>query len=147
MQTPLPSKGFQRKKKFYPTKLQVTETYQLLNTHIFNNQLTLPSINLRNLNVWGMCIGFDTPRHYSKIKLNYRFFCVQWFVTILAHEMAHQIQWDLHGPRRIADKRVPLLSHGPTFFEYKQKMLEFKIPLKSFYCDKKWFKTQDMLKI
>ena len=147
MQTPLPSKGNQRKKKYRPTVKQVHEAYELLNTHIFDNQLKHPSINLRNLNVWGMCIGFTTPQHYSKIKLNYRFFCVQWMITILAHEMAHQFQWDIHGPKRVAAKRIPLLSHGPTFYEYKKKLAEYGIPLKEFYCDKKWFKLQNMMKM
>lgn len=147
MQTPLPSKRVQRKKKYHPSKEEVTDVYQLLNTHIFDGRLTIPSINLRNLNEWGLCIGFDVPRHYCKIKLNYRFFCAQWFIMILAHEMAHQVQWELHGPKRVAENRVPLLSHGPTFYEFKAKMLEYGIPLKSFYCDKKWFKTQDLLKL
>lgn len=146
MQTPLPSKRFQRAKKFYPAKHQVKDVYDLLNAHIFDNKLTRPSINMRNLQDWGECTGFDTPRHYTKIKLNNRFFCIQWMITILAHEMAHQYQWDIHGPKRIAAKRVPLLSHGPTFYEFKEKLAEYGIPLKNFYCDKKWFKTQDLQK-
>ena len=142
MQTPLPSKRVQRKKKYHPSKEEVTDVYQLLNTHIFDGKLKHPSINLRNLNVWGMCIGFTEPTHYTKIKLNYRFFCVQWMVMILAHEMCHQYQWDVHGPERIEAKRIPLLSHGPTFFAFKKKLAKFGIPLRAVYDETKWIKLQ-----
>jgi hypothetical protein len=72
---------------------------------------------------------------------------MQWFVMILAHEMAHQYQWEFHSIERLKNNRAVLLSHGKTFFEYKNKMAEFDIPLKSTYNHIKWFKHQILMKL
>jgi hypothetical protein len=142
MKIPLPSKRYQRKKKYQPKIEDVHQAYDLLNTHIFDGKLKHPSINLRNLNVWGMCIGFSEPKHYTKIKLNYRFFCIQWMIMILAHEMCHQYQWSVLGADRITSGRAPLLSHGPSFFIFRKKLASFGIPLKTTYDEIKWIKRQ-----
>jgi len=147
MQTPLPSKRLQRKEKFRPTKDQIHETYDLLNAHIFEGKLIQPSINRRSMAEFGMCIGWSEPRHFSKILLNRQFFCVQWFVTILAHEMSHQYQWDIQGAVRLLKNKGPLLSHGPSFYRYAKPMARCGIPLKPEYSPTKWFRTQDMMKV
>ena len=68
-------------------------------------------------------------------------------VIVLAHEMSHQYQWLVRGAVRRSKNREPIMSHGPSFFEFKKKMAEYGIPLKDCYCDIKWFKTQDIMKI
>lgn len=147
MQTPLLSKNKQRKMPFKPSKEVIYQIFDLLNENIYHGHLTRPAINLRSLTVWGLCTGFDIPHHYCKIKLHKKWFCVQWMITILAHEMAHQYQWEIHGPIRASQKQMPLLSHGPTFFEFRAALAEYGIPLKATYCDKKWFKNQNIMKV
>ena len=147
MQTPLPSKNQQRKLKFRPTKVQIKEVYALLNEHVFEGKLTQPSINLRSMEFLGLCTGYDDPDHHVKIRRANGCLCIQWFIIILAHEMAHQYQWVIHGPRRVSEKRKPLLSHGGSFFEFKSKMAEFGIPLKSEYHTEKWIKHQSLNKL
>jgi hypothetical protein len=98
---------------------------------------------------WGLCLGYDDdePPYRTKIRLSDDLFCHRWMVLILAHEMAHQYQWEIHGPKRKHLKREPLLSHGPTFFEMKPKFLEHGIPLRIIYDAKKWLKYQDIMKV
>lgn len=147
IQTPLPSKNFQRKRRYRPTRDEIHDTYDLINRYVFDSKLVRPSINLRTMNVWGLCTGYEDPVHRAKIKLSNDFFCLQWMVLILAHEMAHQYQWEVHGPRRVKEKRVALLSHGPSFYEFKPKMSENGIPLRIVYSTEKWFKYQDLSKV
>jgi hypothetical protein len=147
MQTPLPSKNQQRKLKFRPTKDQIKEIFALLNEHVFEGKLKQPSINLRSMEYLGLCTGYDDPDHHVKIRLTNGFFCIQWFIMILAHEMAHQYQWVIHGPRRVAQKRIALLSHGKSFFEFREQLTALGIPLKSEYSTYKWMKHQDLKKI
>jgi len=147
--TPLPSKTVQRRLSYVPTKEFTSHVFDLLNECVFGGHLTRPCINFRSLlpKHWGLCIGFDEDNLYCKLRLNRGFYCVQWFVIVLAHEMAHQHQWVVQGPHRRTHKKEPLLSHGKTFYLYKNKLAEIGIPLKVYYDDVKWFKYQQMLKI
>jgi hypothetical protein len=146
---PLPSKRFQRKRLYKPTKIEINEAYDAINTYIFDNKLTKPSILIRSMPHWGLCLGYDDdePPYRTKIRLSNDLFCFQWLVLILAHEMAHQYQWEVHGPLRKHLKREPLLSHGPTFFELKQKFLDNGMQLRITYDAEKWLKHQDLLKV
>lgn len=146
---PLPSKRYQRKRLYRPTKFEIREAYDILNEFLFDNQLKRPSILVRSLPYWGLCLGYDDdePPYRVKIRLCSDLFCHRWMVLILAHEMAHQHQWEVHGPKRKVQKREPLLSHGPSFFELRPKFLEHGIPLKIIYNAKKWLKYQDLMKV
>jgi hypothetical protein len=146
---PLPSKRFQRKRLYRPSKEELCEAFDILNEHLFDNVLKRPSILVRSMPYWGLCLGYDDdePPYRVKIRLSTDLFCHRWMVLILAHEMAHQHQWEIHGPKRKSMKREPLLSHGPSFFEFKAKFLEYGIPLKIMYDAKKWLKHQDLMKV
>ena len=148
METPLPSIAEQRRRTFRPTKRTVRKIFNLLNTHIFNNKLSYPDMVVRALgDHWGICIGTDTPYRYSTIRLHHHYVCVQWFVVVLAHEMIHQYQWDVIGPQRIAKDKVPLISHGPSFYQFRDKFATYGIPLKQTYRLRHWWKKQDLMKV
>jgi len=70
----------------------------------------------------------------------------QWFITTLAHEMCHQYQWDVQGIERRKIGKEPIMSHGPSFFELRDKLKKHGISLKSAHGRKRWFKHQDFFK-
>jgi hypothetical protein len=143
---PLPSKRYQRKRLYRPSKAEIAEAYDVLNTCIFGGVLTKPSILVRSMPHWGLCIGYDDdePPYRTKIRLSNDLYCHRWMVLILAHEMAHQYQWAVQGPERKTLKREPLLSHGPSFFKFRKKMKEYGMPLKVLYDPVMWLKHQDL---
>jgi hypothetical protein len=148
----LPSPNKQKRLQFRPTLEEVTYIYDLLNLNAFDNQLKRPDFVIRSRcrKFWGMCIGeheiFESTQSYCKIILMDKWYCVQWLVTILAHEMCHQEQWDRNSEDRIANGKDRLMSHGPSFFKYRKRLAEHKIPLKTAYGFKRWMKHQNMLK-
>lgn len=148
METPLPSIAEQRRRTFRPTKRTVHKVFNLLNTHIFNGKLSHPDFVIRALgDHWGICIGSEKPYRYSTIRLHHHYVCVQWFATVLAHEMIHQYQWDVIGLQRIKKGEEPTISHGPTFFQFRDKLAIYGIPLKQSYRLKDWWKHQDLMKL
>lgn len=151
MQTPLPSKNKQRKMLYSPNIREVRNIWDMLNTEVFDGCLTKPSINLRSLpKEYGWCIGFieeESGRHYSKLKLANEFFCVQWLVMILAHEMSHQYQWDvtsIYKPDATVDEKM---SHEGSFFCFKDKLALFDIPLQVHYNVNEWFTNQQLMQV
>ncbi len=150
MESPLPSVDEQVGETYKPSKQEVYEVYDLLNEHVFENKLTRPKIGLRKIKWWGLCLGYtlkDQGRHGVDIHLFKAFPCKQWLVVILAHEMVHQYQWDIHGPERIAAGKKAILSHGPTFVAFRKKLKEFGIPLKTSHSAEEWLHHQDITKI
>jgi len=98
METPLPSKRKQKKLVFKPTRELAYEVYTALNHIVFNNTLNQnPQILYRSLvRYWGQCVQYDCNDTLScKILLDRRFYCAQWFTTILAHEMCHAYEWEV----------------------------------------------------
>lgn len=152
MRTSLPSKYKQKSLQFKPTVQEVTYIYDLLNEQVFDNKLKRPEFVIRSRcrKFWGMCVGeheiFESTQSYCKIILMDKWYCVQWLVTILAHEMCHQEQWDLLGEARLLNGKERLMSHGPSFYKYRKRLAEHKIPLKIAYSFKRWMKHQDMQK-
>jgi hypothetical protein len=149
--SPLPGLSYQRKKLFRPSRSQVTRTYNLLNHSVFDNKLCKPRIILRReYRSIGWCIGsyirFNTGS-FCTIYLANKFYCQQWFVMILAHEMCHQYQWDIDRLHRILRGLPGLLSHGPSFFQHRSRLAEFGIPLQKRVSPHRWFKYQDLRKI
>ncbi len=150
MQTPLPSKTRQKKCLYQPSKADAIRIYRILNKYIVDNSLTEPSIAIRVIKYWGLCLGYsddDNGNLHCKIKLYYRYPCVQFFTAILAHEMAHQHQWEIHGPHRQLHKKTPLLSHGPSFYTHRVRLAEYGIPLRRAYGLKDWLRTQNLMKL
>jgi hypothetical protein len=141
MQTPLPTISEQKRKPYRPNRRQVCEIYDLINHYVFKNNLRRPPIHLGPWkNVWGMCIGNLTsvrPGTRCSIKLVDRYYCVQWFVVTIAHEMVHQYEWD------ILDKDM---THRQSFFYWKDKLLNYDIPLKSYHNSVNWFHYQNIYK-
>jgi len=152
MQEPLPSIGYQRKLSYRTCTTEVIALYHLINATIFDNELTLPPIEVkaRCRKYWGMCFGeIDKIRYrktYCKIRLMDKFYCRQWLITVLAHEMCHQYAWDIYGNSRIEDGKYRIMTHGPSFFIFKDKLAEHGISLKVSQSTKKWFKHQNLFK-
>ena len=151
MDTPLPLVSYQRRLMFRPTLAEAKYTYNLLNKQVFANSLHMPTLYIapRRRTYWGMCEGsinqYSTGS-YCEIKLMDKWHCRQWFVTILAHEMAHQHQWDVNGPARAIEGKDWLMSHGPSFFTFRNRLAEHNIPLKTSHSKRRWFKNQDLFK-
>ena len=149
MQAPLPPIMEQKRLGYRPTLREVKNYYKLINDSIFDGQLVQPEIQLmaRCRKYWGMCYGGWTkvPRRntFCKIRLMDKFYSRSWMISILAHEMVHQYQWDIDGPIRLANGKERILSHGPSFFKFKNRMAEHGIILKVAQRRGKWFKNQD----
>lgn len=153
MNEELPSKTMQRKRTYRPSVREVRSIYRLLNTELFKDQLIIPKIILQDrlMGSWGECVGehikFSDKRSRCTITLASSWFCKQWLITCLAHEMVHQYQWDIWGKIREKNGQPALLSHGPSFYFFKNRFSKANIPLKDSYSSAKWFKHQDMMKV
>ena len=141
MATPLPCKTKQHKCLYRPKLNEVSEIYDLLNEHLFNNKLVKPEIRIgRRRNVWGWCKGYWKKQEsgsYCIILLSDKWYSIQWMISILAHEMVHQHTWDIGNYA---------MDHGPNFREHKTKLAEHDIILKRIINTKKWFKYQQFLR-
>lgn len=139
MQTPLPPISYQKKQLYRPTLREVRFHYSILNKYIFKNQLIMPPIEIGICrNYWGMCSGsyYQTKKGtFCKIKLTDKWFCVQWLINTLAHEMAHQYEWD------VLDKTM---THRQSFFIWRDELAKFNIDLKISHSHHKWFQYQDL---
>ena len=140
MNSELPSILQQKKKLYRPSLREVRELYDLINQNVFDGKLKRPKIVLRRCRgSLGWCIPYANPkRRWCEIILRNRWYCIQWTITILAHEMSHQWEWD---------SLCKTASHGKHFFIWKKKLERFGIPLKRCYYIDRWFKTQSLLKI
>ena len=149
MAAKLPSKTIQRRTPYRPCGEEIRYTYDRLNWYIFDNALKQPLIKIKTLyGAWGICYGYDEPYRNTKsnctIELSNKWYSIQWMVTCLAHEMCHQYQWDLYGPEREKNGKDWLMSHGPTFFEHRDRLAEYNIPLRIQYDHALWFQHQDL---
>ena len=115
-----------------------------LNKYVFNDRLSCPPIVLGICRgYYGACEGFadkTRPGTYCKIRLSNKWTSVQWMITVLAHEMVHQYQWDVYSVKRERQGLTNIMSHGPSFFEWKDRLAEFAIDLRTAY------NTEDLLK-
>lgn len=152
MSEELPLISKQRKRSYRTTHEEVVEIYKILNKTIFKNKLIMPEIIVKSRcrEYWGMCQSinyFPRPDESNvKIILSDKWYCKQWLVMTLAHEMCHQYQWDIVGPKRIKQNKEPIMSHGPSFFKHRDKLKEYGIPLKSSHGTKRWFQHQNLFK-
>jgi len=150
MQAPLPSLTEQRRMSFRPTIDEINYTYNILNRYIFDNELKRPPIELGAWKgYWGECTGHDEFTNkgtYCTMKLSDKWFCVQWMVTTLAHEMAHQYEWDIVGEYYESRGKERRMTHHSAFFLFRDQMAYYGIDLKTAHRMKRWFKYQDFTK-
>ena len=148
MNSDLPNLSQQKRKTYKTDKREVTKFFKIINEEIFNNKLK-KQIKTRITNYWGMCIGVQATtkkRSGCELIITQNHFCKQWLIMIIAHEMAHQYQWDIIGLERMKKGLEPIMSHGPTFYKHKNKFLKHEIPLKRVIHSKIWFTKQNLLK-
>lgn len=139
----LPSISEQKKKPYRPTIGTVLFYYRLLNELVFDRTLTRPYIVLRRMHRdWAFCRGHED--FSCEIHLNNSYYCRQWFLMILAHEMCHQYQWQVLGQERWARGQKPIMSHGPSFYAFRSRLNELGIPLKRLPKISRWFTQQNI---
>lgn len=151
MQADLPGLTYQKRKLFRPTADTVIYSYNIINRYVFDNQLRQPEIRLGvTRKAWGLCQWFDQPqttRSYCRIQLSDKWFCQQWFLNTLAHEMAHQYQWDIYRWEHLDYYGRPMCDdsggHGPSFFMWRDRFDHYGLTLKTAYGQRRWFKHQD----
>jgi hypothetical protein len=152
MESELPSLTFQRKLSYRTNIREVKALYRLINATIFGNRLVMPKIYVkpRLREMWGQCYGADIPfsetRSRCAIILADRWYCRHWLIMAVAHEMVHQYQWDIESKRRKRQGLPSIMSHGPTFFSWRDKLKKHGIPLKTFNDHDKWFHTQHLFR-
>ena len=150
MSIPLPSITAQRQKLFRPTDADLVYAYNIINKYVFDSELARPDISQGTIRkAWGWCAGVDTLYNtgsFCKIRLMDKWFTPQWFMNTLAHEMAHQYQWDCVSTEREANGQGAIMSHGPTFFMWRERFEHYDLHLKTAHRMKKWFKYQDFNK-
>lgn len=148
----LPPIAYQKRLLYRTDYAEVISLYRLLNKTIFNNKLPMPDIEVvpRCRKYWGICFGATQrergKKSLCKIRIMDKWYCRQWLIMVLAHEMCHQYQWDILGEKRLRQGKEPIMSHGPTFFIFRDKLKKHGIPLKSWQRTRKWFKTQNVFK-
>lgn len=154
MREELPNLSFQKRLMYRTDTQEVIQLFKILNKEIFDNKLILPEIHVqpRCRKYWGICIAenwnpiYNPKKSNCKILLNDKWYCKQWLITTLAHEMCHQYQWDILAHKRIKQGKDPIMSHGPSFFIHRKKLKKFGIALKREHSIKNWFRTQNMFK-
>ena len=148
MEAELPSITYQRGKLFRPTIDDAIYSYKIINQYVFNNKLRRPVIELaQTKKCWGYCLWNDSHiwnGSWCKIRLNDKWFCPQWFMNTLAHEMVHQYQWDIHRWQYgLPDKSN---GHGPSFFAWREEFAYYGLTLKTSFGQKRWFRHQNFNK-
>jgi hypothetical protein len=152
MREELPPIAYQKRLCYRTDYDEVVALYRLINKTIFNNELIMPEIEVmpRCRKYWGMCYGsLEMPtknKSFCKIRLMDKWYCRQWLIAILAHEMCHQYQWDVEGLKRLGRGKEPIMSHGPSFFVFREKLKKHGIALKSAHSRRKWFRYQNLFK-
>jgi hypothetical protein len=154
MDSPLPSKTFQRKKLYRPSLDETYYLYKVINRHVFDNQLKRPEIRIKQLpKQWGNCLWSNRLQptgSHCIITMVPNWFCPQWYVQTLAHEMVHQYQWDIYRFDHLDYYGRPMFensgAHGPSFFAWRERFADYGMYLKTWYGQKRWFKHQDFTK-
>lgn len=152
MSEELPNITFQKRLAYKPTIREVRMLYKILNEQVFYGKLSMPKIHLKSRlrGAWGACQGDDTAfrknRSRCEIFLADKWYCKQWLITTLAHEMVHQYQWDIYSQIRSSVGKESIMSHGPSFYVFRAKLKKHGIPLKEHSNGMRWFKSQNIFK-
>lgn len=149
----MPSMSFQKKEGYRTSRREIIGLFKLINKEIFNNKLPVPNFRIlqRSTDYWGLCsanhfVPVSNRRSNCTITLSNKWFCKQWLIMTLAHEMCHQYQWDILSFKRMRQGKEPLMSHGPSFFIFRDKLAKHGIPLRRAHGIKAWFKNQNVFK-
>jgi len=155
METELPRVSEQKRLLYRTTISEVKYYFNIINEDIFRGRLMIPEIIVtpRCRGYWGICQAkYLLPdlenKHISNcaIKLMDKWYCKQWLITTLAHEMCHQYQWDIEGPKRMRMGLEPIMSHGPSFFKHRDRLANHGIPLRRAHRMRHWLKHQNLFK-
>ena len=153
MELELPSITYQRRKQFRPADQDVAYAYKIINRHIFDNSLKMPPIEQGVLRkAWGICEWHNQPENGSwvKIRLMDKWFCPQWFMNTLAHEMVHQYQWEIYRWEHLDYYGRPMYEfsggHGASFYMWRERFKHYGLNLKIYHSQKRWFRHQDFTK-
>lgn len=140
MSTKLPSKAEQRKLPYKVSKYQLKKMYKIINKELFNDRLPTPRLTIKESykGAMGHCEANVVPprgarRSSCEIVLTDRWYCKQWCLITLAHEMVHQYQWDILRRE---------MSHGPSFYAFRKHFKKKGVPLYKYLGVSCWFKTQ-----
>lgn len=107
---------------------QAEIVYNSLNHTVFAGLLVRPPICIRNYTkrqIWGECEGFFKKSRWGEpytkvIRLERNWPNYKKFITVIAHEMVHQWEWDTLG----------VMTHGKTsFFIWKEPLKQHGIIL------------------
>ena len=153
MNEKLPTVAQQKRQPYRPDLYIVRKTWRVLNATCFNNELKMPAFTFHSRKSWWAmcCSDAGRPRPLKttsccEIQLSDKWFCRLWFIDTLAHEMAHQYQWDIDGVKRVNKGWEPIMSHGPSFFKHRDNIDKYGMSLKVCHRNAKWFKYQSLKK-
>lgn len=154
MATPLPGITYQRRKSFRPADADIIYAYNIINKYVFDGVLRRPSLQQGTLRkAWGYCSWEHEEQQngsWCKIQIMNKWFCPQWFMNTLAHEMVHQYQWDVYRYNYLDAKGREMFTgsgaHGPSFYEWRDRFAEYDLTLKVSFGQRRWFKHQDFAK-
>lgn len=148
MEAELPSITNQRRKLFRPGIADAIYAYKIINRYVFDNKLRRPIIEIaQTKKCWAYCHWHEQPvwnGSWCSIRLTDKWFCPQWFLNTIAHEMVHQYQWDIYR----WDHSLPENSgaHGPSFFMWREQFGYYGLTLKTAFGQRRWFKHQNFSK-
>lgn len=150
MAQPLPSITYQRRKSFRPSDMDVVYAYNIINKYVFDGVLCKPELKQGIIKkAWGMCHWMHEEQNTGsscKIQLSDKWFCPQWFMNTLAHEMVHQYQWDIYQWDHLDYFGKPMFqgsgAHGPSFYAFRERFEYYDLNLKISFGQKRWFKHQ-----
>lgn len=148
----LPKITYQKRLSYRTNVDEVQFLFHLINNEVFDGVLRTPQFIVRSRcrKFWGECHGepvdINPEKSRCSITMSDKWYCRQWLVAMLAHEMCHQYQWDIVSAERERQGKESIMSHGPTFFIFRDRLAEHGIPLKSFFRSKPWFKYQNLFK-
>jgi hypothetical protein len=151
MEAELPSITYQRRKMFRPSPADITYAYNVINRHVFKSVLRQPAIRTGRVSrAWGVCTWHHKEQASGTqcdIWIADKWYCPQWFMNTLAHEMIHQWQWDVYRWEHIdkfgRDIYQNSGGHGPSFYAWRDEFDYYGLNLKIFFRQRKWFKFQD----
>lgn len=154
MDSELPSISQQKRLAYRTDEKEVKHLFRLLNNAVFDGKLPTPKFIIfsRSKDYWGLCEATDfVPNAASKrsdviIHLYNKWYCKQWLIDTLAHEMCHQYQWDVYSKKRARKGLGPIMSHGPSFYIFRERLAKHGIVLKRHHRMRKWFKHQNFYK-
>ena len=150
MEAELPPITYQRRMQYRPTYADINYAYNICNRYLFDNRLKRPQIEQGSRRqTWGFCnweLEKQPTGSYCTIKLSDKWFCPQWFMQTLAHEMVHQYQWDFTRFEEYDGTMPESGAHGPSFFVFRERFDYYGLRLKTAFGRKRWFNHQDFRK-